>query len=101
MIHLFDMSEGCRFSILSVPWRRLCLLALSALLIMACGGDSDGGGNAATPGGGNQTQASCGPAGSGIASVPRDQQRSFRSAPERVVDPAKTYVVTMRTARGQ
>jgi peptidyl-prolyl cis-trans isomerase B (cyclophilin B) len=38
--------------------------------------------------------------GPGIASIQRSGQRSFRSPPERVIDPANAYVAEMQTSRG-
>ena len=35
-----------------------------------------------------------------IADIQRTGQRQFTSAPERVIDPAKTYVATMKTEKG-
>jgi peptidyl-prolyl cis-trans isomerase B (cyclophilin B) len=72
---------------------------VAALVLLACGG-GDGDSSAGAGAQGDGAQGSCGPAGSRIASIPRDQQRSFPSAPERVIDPVKSYVATMETQRG-
>jgi cyclophilin family peptidyl-prolyl cis-trans isomerase len=42
----------------------------------------------------------CGPAGSAIASILRDQQRNFDAPPEMIIDPDKTYTATLQTSRG-
>jgi cyclophilin family peptidyl-prolyl cis-trans isomerase len=42
----------------------------------------------------------CGPAGSAIAALVRDGQRSFDAAPEMIIDPGKTYTATLQTSRG-
>ncbi len=38
--------------------------------------------------------------GPSIASINRDGQRKYDTAPEMVIDPAKTYTATMQTSRG-
>jgi cyclophilin family peptidyl-prolyl cis-trans isomerase len=94
-------------------------LALVLLpLLIACG--SSGSDKSATPsnqppsfttpitadGNGNTgvvppaSDGTCGPEGSGIASVPRRGIRSFSAPPSQVIDPAKTYIATMKTSKG-
>jgi peptidyl-prolyl cis-trans isomerase B (cyclophilin B) len=89
------------FSVNSVASRagplRFLVAGLIVALVLACGGGSgDNGASAGT----TQT-GSCTPAGSRIAAIPRSQQRSFPTPPERVIDTAKTYIATLRTDRGE
>jgi peptidyl-prolyl cis-trans isomerase B (cyclophilin B) len=70
----------------------LAVTVVLSLLLLACGGGSSG----AQP----ADFATCGPSGSRIASLQRDNQRSFSAPPERVIDPSKSYVAIMRTDRG-
>ncbi|HLF72139.1 MAG TPA: peptidylprolyl isomerase [Dehalococcoidia bacterium] len=76
----------------------------SALVLAACG---SGGGSdelptrtPATATIGVSVEASCGPAGSKIASVPRNGTRKFAAPPERIIDTSKTYTATMKTSKG-
>ena len=66
--------------------------ALLAFVLLACGGGNDGGSSAAS------TAGTC--SGGRIASIPRDNVRTFSAPPERVIDPARGYSVTMATVRG-
>jgi peptidyl-prolyl cis-trans isomerase B (cyclophilin B) len=92
----------------------LPVLALLLSLVLACGGGDDSNDappstpatrapaavGTSVPGGTSGAAVSCTPAGSGIASIPRDMQRNFPAAPQRIIDPAKTYAVTMNTTKG-
>lgn len=42
----------------------------------------------------------CGPDGSAIASIPRNNQRDFDESPEMIIDPDRSYTATMQTSRG-
>ncbi len=44
--------------------------------------------------------ATCGPAGSAIASIPRTGQRHFTAPPEMVIDPSKGYTAVIDTDKG-
>jgi peptidyl-prolyl cis-trans isomerase B (cyclophilin B) len=66
-----------------------------ALFVVACGGNGGEDDNAAADG-----PAACGPSSARIASIQRSGQRSFSAPPERVIDPAKSYVARMKTSRG-
>lgn len=80
------------------------------LLLAACGGEDKSAGGlivtstpkpAATAGPTlAPSEASCTPASSRIASIKRANQRQFSAPPERVIDTAKTYVVQMKTSKG-
>ena len=79
---------------------RLFLVKVSSitlLLLLACGG-GDGDDNSSPN---NAAAASCGPSGSRIASISRNNQRQFAAPPQRVIDPAKAYTATMETSRGR
>jgi cyclophilin family peptidyl-prolyl cis-trans isomerase len=82
-----------------------------ALLLVACGGDAKGApkpSTGSTPPAASGTTpaddagriAGCGPAGSAIAGIERSGRRSFSSPPQRIIDPAKTYVATIETSKG-
>jgi cyclophilin family peptidyl-prolyl cis-trans isomerase len=74
------------------------LASFALILLVACGG---GNGDDADTSNANETNATCGPAGSRIAAIARDNQRQFASRPERVIDPAKSYIATMVTSKGR
>ena len=69
------------------------LLFVAALILAACGGGDgdDGGSNAA---------ATCGPASSKIAAIQRTGEHRYSAPPERVIDPARSYVARLKTERG-
>jgi peptidyl-prolyl cis-trans isomerase B (cyclophilin B) len=76
----------------------LALAAVTALLV-ACGGDDKppvSAGPTATPG--VVADAKC--TGDKIAAIKRDGTRSFKAAPDRIIDPAKTYEAVMKTNKG-
>jgi peptidylprolyl isomerase len=85
-------------------------LALVSLLLAACGGDdeestgdgtSTGAAGATTPAGTpvlTINPADCPPA-TGTAPEP-DVSKTYPSAPEMTIDPAKTYTATIKTVRG-
>jgi cyclophilin family peptidyl-prolyl cis-trans isomerase len=68
------------------------LLILAAFTLAACGGgdDDDDGSSGAT----------CGPSSSSIAAIQRTAEHRYTAPPERVIDPAKSYVARMKTERG-
>ena len=70
------------------------------IVLIACGGGSDSsdGGNS-TPGT-DEATGNCGPTGSKIASIQRDQLRRFTAGPEQVTDKTKTYIATIVTSKG-
>jgi peptidyl-prolyl cis-trans isomerase B (cyclophilin B) len=84
------------------------VVVLAALLSVACGGgdeddSSSGSGAIHTPTPDvpvSPTTVPPGCEGPSIASIQRTGQRSFRSPPERVIDPANAYVAEMQTSRG-
>ncbi|HLG11416.1 MAG TPA: peptidylprolyl isomerase [Dehalococcoidia bacterium] len=47
------------------------------------------------------TPASCGPEGSAITAIKREGNRTFKTAPPPVIDPAKKYTAVMETSRGK
>jgi cyclophilin family peptidyl-prolyl cis-trans isomerase len=84
--------------------RLLPAILASALVFAACGG---GGGSDQLPTRtsgtttiGVSAEASCGPAGSKIAAIPRNGTRKFATAPDKVIDQSKTYTATMKTSKG-
>jgi cyclophilin family peptidyl-prolyl cis-trans isomerase len=70
---------------------------LAVILLIACGGGNEDGDSQS----GNQATAGCGPTGSRIAAITRDNQRAFSSRPERIIDAAKSYTATMETSKGR
>ena len=93
--------------------------ALAASVLAACGGSSNnnaGSSSGTTSAASGSTGAtsdlalasakptpittapSC--TGPSIASIQRTHQRSFKAAPDRIIDPTKHYVATMQTSRG-
>jgi cyclophilin family peptidyl-prolyl cis-trans isomerase len=72
-------------------WAGLIAALAASLLLAACGG---GGGSSASEAG------TCGPDGSRIASIPRNNQRSFPAPPEMIIDPARQYEALIRTNKG-
>jgi peptidyl-prolyl cis-trans isomerase B (cyclophilin B) len=78
------------------------LLAL-VFVLAACGGsDKKTTSSDSTPfaSGADTAAASCGPSSSKIASIQRNNQRNFPAPPARVIDPAKSYIATMKTDKG-
>ena len=75
-----------------VAWA-LGIAALS-LFLTACGGDENGSGASTAAAG------TCGPAGSRIASISRDNQRSFESPPAMIIDSSKSYEALIKTNKG-
>ena len=75
-----------------VAWA-LGIAALS-LFLTACGGDDNGSGASTAAAG------TCGPAGSRIASISRDNQRSFESPPAMIIDSSKSYEALIKTNKG-
>ena len=76
----------------------VALAAVTALLV-ACGGDDKppvSGGATATPG--VVADAKC--TGDKIASIKRDGTRSFKAAPDRIIDTNKNYEALMKTNKG-
>jgi cyclophilin family peptidyl-prolyl cis-trans isomerase len=87
------------------------VLTIVALVAFACGSGNGDSPNifdtqapserpTAAPTPGIDTSATCGPPGSSIAAIQRTGQRVFSAAPERVTDPEKTYVATLKTSKG-
>jgi cyclophilin family peptidyl-prolyl cis-trans isomerase len=81
---------------------RFAPLLFAGILLAACGSDPElVPVQTATPDAGTTVAASPGTCTGGqIASLQRDNQRSYTAPPQRVIDPAKTYTATMQTARG-
>ncbi len=103
------------------PARRLILGVIAAAVTLSVVACSGGGNDNATPTtsastprantpaagaaaptaaaatGGDTSPGTC--TGSGIASIPRDNVKKF-SAPEQVIDPAKTYTAVVKTPKG-
>jgi cyclophilin family peptidyl-prolyl cis-trans isomerase len=69
-------------------------LLLLAFFLIACGGGDD------DDNGGSSGSLSCGPSSSRIASIQRTGEHRYSAPPERVIDPAKSYVARMKTERG-
>ena len=75
---------------------------LSVLFVLACGDGNDGAGPVRATPVPQVSNGTCGPASSKIASIQRKTQPlRFSAAPERVIDPAKTYIARMDTVKGE
>ena len=86
-------------------------LAAALVLLAACGGGSKSSSAPASSGARPDT-GSTAPAGAGgscgqgnsnskLASIPRSGEHNFKTAPERVIDPEKSYKAILQTSRGQ
>jgi peptidyl-prolyl cis-trans isomerase B (cyclophilin B) len=81
--------------------RMLAVLSLSGAVavLVACGSSPDLH-KGPTPTPALDKSASCGPPSSKIGSVPRTGTHSFKTPPDMIIDPAKTYTATMKTTKG-
>lgn len=76
----------------------LAVLAIAGLAVAACGDDDESTGSEATSTGSTTNPSDCPPA-TGTAPEP-DVSKTYPSAPEMTIDPAKKYTAVLKTIRG-